>query len=99
LSVVRHDVDRFEVVVDVDTQSRPLLTLDRGGYVRRALGQVAYVADRRLDDVVRSEHLLDTGRLGDRLNDDERSGHAHHLSGISRRDTLSPRRTAATQVR
>ena len=99
LAVVRHDVDRFEVVVDVDTQSRPLLSLDRGGGVRGALGQVANVADRGLDDVVRSEHVLDAGRLGYRLNDDERSGHAHHLSGISRRDTLSPRRTAATQVR
>ena len=48
LAVARDDVDRLEVVVDVDAQSRPLLALDRRGDVRRALGKVADVTDRRV---------------------------------------------------
>jgi nucleotide-binding universal stress UspA family protein len=69
LTVARHDVDRLEVVVDVDAQSSPLLALHRGRDVGRTLWQVADVANGGLDDVVLPEHALDTCRFRDRFHD------------------------------
>ena len=75
-----NDVDRLEVIVDVDAESGPLLTLDRGGNVGGTLGQIADVTDRWLDDEVLAEHGLNTGGLRDRFNNYERTRHGHHLS-------------------
>src|SRR5439155_7653170 len=56
------DVERLEVVLDVDAEARPLLFLvflrDIGG----ALRQVAYVADARLDDEIVAKIALDRPR-------------------------------------
>src|SRR5438093_444707 len=63
------DVERLEVVLDIDAEARPLLLLvflrDVGG----ALGQVADVADARLDDEIVAEIALDRPCLGGRLDD------------------------------
>ena len=47
------DVERLEVGVDVDAEARPRLLLLRRRHLGGAVRQVADVADRRLDDVVR----------------------------------------------
>ena len=68
------------MIVDIDTESCPLLPLDGGGNVGRTLGQIADMADRRLNDEVLAEHGLNTGGLRDRFNNYERTRHSHHLS-------------------
>jgi hypothetical protein len=80
LLVRRNDVERLEVVVDVDAEPRPFLALVLLGNLCRGRGQVADVADRRLHHPVRSQEPGDGSRLGRRLDDDERFclGHAAH---------------------
>ena len=89
------DVERLEVLVDVDAEARPGLVLvlrgDLGGVVR----QVADVADRRLDDVVLAEVAGDRLRLGRRLDDHEPlalgcSHFARHLSAAGPDRRYSP---------
>ena len=63
------DVERLEVVLDVDAEPRPLLLLVLLGDVGGALGEVADVADARLDDEVVPEVALDRPRLRGRLDD------------------------------
>ena len=70
LAVLGHHVHRLEVIVHVDAQPRPLLALHRHRDVGGALGQIADVSDGGLDDVVGSEHALNSRRLRDRLDDD-----------------------------
>ena len=71
----RDHVERLEPVVHVDAEARPRFALDRRGHFVGAAGQVADVADRRLDDEVGPEHAADGARLGRRLDDDERLTH------------------------
>ena len=64
LLVARDDVDRLEVVVDVDPQACPRLALELRRDVRRALRQVADVPDGGLHDEVRPEVPRDGAGLG-----------------------------------
>jgi hypothetical protein len=73
--VGRHHVQRLEVVVDVDAEAGPGFPLVRGGHVGRTAGQIADVADGRLDHVPRAEVAGDGLRLGGGLDDDEGVGH------------------------
>ena len=65
----RDDVDRREIVVDVDAQVRPRLALVLGRNLLGALRQVAHVADAGLDREAASEVLADRLRLGGRFDD------------------------------
>ena len=58
------DVEGLEVVVDVDAEAGPRLALVGGRDVGGVAGQVADVADRRLDHVVAAEEAGDGLRLG-----------------------------------
>ena len=69
----RHDVDRLEAVVDVDGQAGPRLPLE-GGRELLAGGEVADVADRRLDHVLGPEQAGDGLGLGRRLDDHQLAG-------------------------
>ena len=69
LLVARHDVVRLEAVVDVDGEPAPRLVLDLGRGVGGAVGQVADVADGRLDDVVPAEVAADRAGFRRRLDD------------------------------
>ena len=64
-------VERLERVVDVDAESGPRLLLDRGGNVCGAVGEVADVADRRLDHIAVAEIAGNGLCLGRRLDDNE----------------------------
>ena len=64
------DVERAEVVLDVDAEPRPLLLLVLSRDVRGALRKVADVADGGLDDEVRTEVSRDGPGLRRGLDDD-----------------------------
>ena len=66
-----HDVDRLELVIDVDAVPRPLLPLVLGRHLGRTSGQVPNVSSARLDDVAVAEEARDRLHLGRRLDDDE----------------------------
>ena len=84
-AIGRHDVQRLEVIVDVDAESRPRLRLVRGGHIGGAAGQVADVADGRLDYVPRAEIAGDGLRLGGGLDDDEGVGHRGYVKAFVKR--------------
>ncbi len=65
------DVERFEVGVDVDPESRPRLRLVLCGYIRRGPRQVTDVPPGGLDDVARAQVGGQLARLGGRLDDDQ----------------------------
>jgi hypothetical protein len=65
------DVEGLELVVDVDAEPRPRLLLVLLGNVGGALGEVADVADARLDDEALAEVARDRLRLCGGLDDDE----------------------------
>ena len=67
-----NDVDRLEVVVDVDAQVGPVLLLVLLGDFLGPLRQVADVADAGLDGVAAAEELADRPGLGGRLDDHQR---------------------------
>ena len=69
------NVERLEVVLDVDAKPCPLLLLELGGDLRRVRREVTDVPDARLDDEVLTQELLEGLRLGGRLDDDEGLGH------------------------
>ena len=64
LLVGRHHVERLEMVLGVDAETRPLHTF----ICRRDLGrlrrEIAHVADRRLDDELVAEEATDGPSLG-----------------------------------
>ena len=53
--LARHDIEGLEVVVHVDAETGPRLGLEGRRHVRRRPREIAYVADRGLDDVVTPE--------------------------------------------
>ena len=59
-----HDIERLEVVIDVDAETGPRLALVLGRNVRCAAREVANVTDRCLYDVVLTEVGSDFARLG-----------------------------------
>ena len=65
------DVERLEVVVDVDAEARPRLALVLGGHVGGARGRSRMWPTRRLDDVAGAQVAGDFARLGRRLDYDE----------------------------
>ncbi len=69
--VSRCDVERGEIVVDVDAEPGPVEFLELLGNVGGALGKVPDVTDARLHVVFRSEEALDGAGLGRRLDDDK----------------------------
>ena len=86
LALVGSDhVERFEAVLDVDAESRPrlILVLLRNG--RRALRQVAHVADGGFHDVFGAEVSGDGVRLGRRFNDDEGRWHVQKIRPVPHR--------------
>ena len=64
-----HDVERLEVVVDVDAEARPGLLLLGRRNLGGAVWEVADVADRRLDHVVAAEVARDRFCLRGGLDD------------------------------
>ena len=67
------DVERLEVVVDVDARPRPLLTLVLGRHLGGAGRQVADVPTAGLDDVPVAQEAGDLRRLLRRLDDHQSS--------------------------
>jgi len=67
--LARHDVEGLEVVVHVDAETSPRLGLEGRRHVRRRSREIAYVADRGLDDVVTTEIASYGLRLRWRLDD------------------------------
>jgi hypothetical protein len=57
------DVERFEIVLGVDTKARPRLVLICGGYLGGRAGEVPDVPDRGLDHVFLAEDAGDGLRL------------------------------------
>ncbi len=78
--LARHDVERLEVVVDVDAEARPRLPLVGGGHFGGVAGQVADVSHRRLHDVVVAEVPRDRARFGWGLDDDEGLAHRRQVT-------------------
>ncbi len=83
LLVRADDVERLEVVVGVDAEAGPLLTLVGLGHIGGIARQVADVADRRLDHVVAAQVLRELAGLGRGLDDDERLCHERNLGSRS----------------
>jgi hypothetical protein len=71
LLVRADDVERLEVVLDVDAEPGPGLRFVLGGHVGGVARQVADVPARRFNDVVGAQVTGDFARLGGRLDDDE----------------------------
>ncbi len=84
------DVERLEVVLDVDPEPRPRLRLvgrrDLGGRAR----EVADVPDRRLDQVTATEEARDRFRLGGRFDDNERLGHGEPSGTVANDNGAHP---------
>ncbi len=78
-----HDVERPEVVLDVDAQAGPGLALVPARHLGRRAGEVADVADRGLDHVVPAEEPGDGPGLGGGLHDHEGLGHVPHANPAS----------------
>ncbi len=95
LLVLRDDVDRGEVVVDVDAGARPRLTLVLGGDLGGSGRKIAHVPTTRLHDVVAAEVAGDLGRLGGRLDNHEALAHADLSLGVGGNST----RTIACAVK
>ena len=70
LLLPRHDVKRLEIVFHIDAQLGPGLLAVGGRDLRRIPGQVADMADRRLDYVPGAKETGDRARLGGGLNND-----------------------------
>ena len=68
----RDDVDRFEVVLDVDAQIRPLFAFVFGGNLLRTLRKIADVPDTGFNAEAGAEVFVDRLGLGRRFDDDQR---------------------------
>src|SRR5262249_58382462 len=75
LLLLRDDVDRLELVLDVDAETTGVRALELLRYFARVARQVADVADARLHDVPRAEIARDGAGLRRRFDDYERLGH------------------------
>ena len=94
LLVGRHDVQRLEIVVDIDAEPGPLERLVLGGDLLRVAGQVAHVAHRRLHPVTGRQERADGARLGGRLHDHQRPSAA-----LERADRCRPASPAGCRAR
>ena len=70
----RNDVDRREIVVDVDAQVRPGLAFKLRRNLGRTLRQIADVTDARLDRKSAAQELADCPRFGGRFDNYQRVG-------------------------
>ncbi len=77
------DVERLEVLFDVDPEPGPRLGFVLGRHVGGITGQVADVPSRGLDDVVGAQVAGDFARLGGRLDDDEPSDTAIAAAAVA----------------
>ena len=84
--VVRDDVQRLEVVVDVDPEPGPRLLAVLGRDLRGPVRHVADVSHAGLDHVARAQVAGDGARLGRRL-DDHQPGTVTGLCGTARPGT------------
>ena len=91
LLVVRDDVVRREVAVDVHAEPAPVLLLDLLGHLGGRLGQIADVAVARLDPVLVAEEAAQRLRLGGRFDDDERFSHAMPSDPVGDTSTFTTR--------
>ena len=66
--LLRHDVDRLEILLDVDAQVGPILLLKLLGHLLGSLRKVANVANTGLNRVALPQKLGDCPRLGRRLD-------------------------------
>ena len=73
--VLRHHVQRFEVLLGVDAEVGPLLSFLGGGDLAGAVGQVAHMAHGRLDPEGLGQEAPDGAGLGGALDDDQGVGH------------------------
>ena len=91
LLIGMHDVEGREAVVGVDGVLRPGLLAQTLGELRRPAGEIAHVADRRLDPEIPGsttvEVALDRLGLRRRLDDDEHALRSHFRSCLLRRGT------------
>ena len=91
LLIGMHDVEGGEAVVGVDGVLRPGLLAQTLGEFRCPAGEIAHVADRRLDPEIPGsptvEVALDRLGLRRRLDDDEHTLHSHFRSCLLRRGT------------
>src|SRR5205807_1092314 len=90
LLVRADDVQRLEVVVDVNAEPGPGLLLVLRRDLRCAVGQVADVPNAGLDHVPGAEVALDRLRLGRRLHDHEPAAAGHGLGAVGHADSFSP---------
>jgi len=70
--VARDNVVRREVLLDIDTESPPVLLLDLFRHIRSRLGKIANMTVARLDPVFVAEKATQSLRLGGRLDDNKR---------------------------
>ena len=70
-----HDVERLEIVLDVDAEPGPLLLLEFCRDLLCGGGEITDVSNARLDDIAVVKELRNGSRLRRRLHDDERLAH------------------------
>jgi len=80
LLVGADNVQRREIVLDVDAEPGPGQTLVLRGHLGGVGGQVADVAAAGLHDVARSQEACEHGRLGGRLDDHQSAGCIGHVA-------------------
>ncbi len=68
----RHDIDRIEVVVDINPQVGPVLAFEFGRNLFGPLGQISDVANAGLDRVAVAQKLANRAGFGWRFDDHER---------------------------
>ena len=74
LLACRYHIEWREVLVHIHPQPGPWLIADSSRYLARSRGQIADVADGRLDDESIAQIALDRARLGRRLHDHQSVG-------------------------
>ncbi len=80
LLVGADDVERREIVLDIDAEPGPGLALELGGDFGRIGRQVADMAAAGLYDVAGSQKACEHGRLGRRLDDHQSAGFCGHVA-------------------
>ena len=89
LLVAGNDVIGREVLIDVDTETSPVLLLDLFGNFSSRLRQIANVSEARLDPVFAAEEAAERLRLRGRLDDDKRFSHLRNGNHLQNEFTLT----------